>query len=91
MQTILLYIFIILVGFFIAKKNFIPNGIKSKIGHFQTFALYFLLGFMGYKIGANDNIINNLSQLGLQAIIITACVIIFSVLLVFLVYRGGRK
>jgi ABC-type phosphate/phosphonate transport system permease subunit len=91
MQTILLYIFIILIGFFIAKKNFIPNNMKSKIGHFQTAALYFLLGFMGYKIGANDNIINNLSQLGVQAIIITAFAILFSILLVFLVYRRGRK
>lgn len=91
MQTILLYVFIILVGFFIAKKNFIPANMKSKIGHFQTGALYFLLGFMGYKIGANDNIINNLSQLGIQAIVVTISAIFFSVLLVFLVYRGGRK
>lgn len=91
MQTILLYIIIILIGFLIAKKNFIPEKMKDKIGHFQTSALFFLLGFMGYKIGANDNIINNLSQLGLQAIIITIFSIVFSILLVFLVYRGGRK
>lgn len=91
MQTILLYVAIILIGFFIAKKNFIPSSMKSKINHFQTAALFFLLGFMGYKIGANENIINNLSQLGLQAIVITVSAIIFSILLVFLVYRGGRK
>lgn len=91
MQTILLYAVIILVGFFIAKKNFIPNTAKSKIGHFQTAALYFLLGFMGYKIGANDNIIKNLSLLGVQAFIITIFAILFSIVLVFLVYRRGRK
>ncbi|WP_294703672.1 LysO family transporter [uncultured Fusobacterium sp.] len=91
MQTIILYVFIILIGFFIAKKNFIPNSMKSKISHFQTAALYFLLAFMGYKIGANDNIINNLSQLGLQAIVITIFAIVFSILLVFLIYRGGQK
>ena len=53
MQTIILYIIIILLGFFITKKQLIPNKLKTKIGHLQNFALYFLLCFMGYKIGAD--------------------------------------
>ena len=91
MQTIILYIIIILLGFFITKKQLIPNKLKTKIGHLQNFALYFLLCFMGYKIGANDKIINNISQLGIQAIIITLFITFFSVLVVFLVYKGDRK
>ena len=62
MQTIILYIIIILLGFFITKKQLIPNKLKTKIGHLQNFALYFLLCFMGYKIGADDKIINNISH-----------------------------
>lgn len=91
MQTIILYIIIILVGFFITKKRLIPNKLKNKIGYFQNFALYFLLCFMGYKIGADDKIIDNISQLGVQAIIITLFITFFSVLLVYLVYKGERK
>lgn len=91
MQTIILYVIIILIGFFIAKKKIIPENLKNKVSHFQTGSLFFLLGFMGYKIGANDDIINNLSQLGIQAIIITAFAIIFSILIVFIIYRGGRE
>ena len=87
MQTIILYIIIILLGFFITKKQLIPNKLKTKIGHLQNFALYFLLCF----IGADDKIINNISQLGIQAIIITLFITFFSVLVVFLVYKGDRK
>ena len=32
MQTIILYIIIILLGFFITKKQLIPNKLKTKIG-----------------------------------------------------------
>ena len=46
---------------------------------------------MGYKIGADDKIINNISQLGIQAFIITLFITFFSVLVVFLVYKGDRK
>lgn len=91
MGTILLYVAIILIGFFVAKKNFFPDKIKGKIGLLQTISLYILLGFMGYKIGSNDRILSNISQLGIQAILITIFSILFSVLLVFVIYRGGRK
>lgn len=91
MQTIILYIIIILLGFLVTKKQLIPNKLKNKIGHLQNLALYFLLCFMGYKIGADDKIISNISQLGAQAVIITLSIVFFSVLVVFLVYKGDKK
>ena len=57
MADILLYIFIILIGFIISKKNLIPTLILKKITHFQNISLFILLGFMGYKIGADKKLI----------------------------------
>lgn len=91
METIILYILIILIGFFIAKKQIIPNKIKNKIGYLQNFALYFLLCFMGYKIGSDDKIINNISELGVQALTITLFILFSTVLIVSLIYKGGKK
>lgn len=91
MTTILLYIFIILVGFLVAKKRLIPDFLKTKVSHFQTAALFFLLCVMGYKIGSDEKIIANFSQLGFQAIIITIFTISFSIIFVFLFYKGGKK
>lgn len=92
MSDILLYVFIILVGFTISKKNLIPDLILKKIAHFQNISLFILLGFMGYKIGADKKLIRSLPSIGLQAFSIAAVSILFSVALTYLFYkrRGGK-
>ena len=55
MQDIILYVAIILVGYFITKKGLIPKFIDDKVGMLQSFSLFFLLGMMGYKIGADES------------------------------------
>ena len=55
MQDIILYVAIILVGYFITKKGLIPKFIDNKVGMLQSFSLFFLLGMMGYKIGADES------------------------------------
>lgn len=91
MQDIILYVVIILVGYFITKKGLIPKFIDDKVGHLQSCSLFFLLGMMGYKIGADEKILANFHILGLNSIIITVCAIVGSVLLVHIIYRGGNK
>lgn len=91
MQDIILYVAIILVGYFITKKGLIPKFIDNKVEMLQSFSLFFLLGMMGYKIGADRELLSKFHILGINSVIITICAIIGSVLLVHIVYRGGKK
>lgn len=91
MQDIILYVAIILVGYFITKKGLIPKFIDNKVGLLQSCSLFFLLGMMGYKIGSDDKILANFHILGLNSIIVTVCAVVGSVLLVHIIYRGGNK
>ena len=91
MQDIILYVAIILVGYFITKKCLIHKFIDDKVGMLQSFSLFFLLGMMGYKIGADRELLSKFHILGINSVIITICAIIGSVLLVHIVYRGGKK
>ena len=91
MQDIILYVAIILVGYFITKKGLIPKFIDDKVVMLQSFSLFFLLGMMGYKIGADRELLSKFHILGINSVIITICAIIGSVLLVHIVYRGGKK
>ena len=91
MQDIILYVAIILLGYFITKKGLIPKFIDDKVGMLQSFSLFFLLGMMGYKIGADRELLSKFHILGINSVIITICAIIGSVLLVHIVYRGGKK
>lgn len=91
MLDILLYISIIFVGFIISKKKLIPKLMLKKIIHFQSASLFILLGFMGYKIGADKKLISSLPNIGLQAFIISIFSIIFSILFVYLFYTRGKK
>lgn len=91
MVDILLYIFIILIGFIISKKNLIPTLILKKITHFQNISLFILLGFMGYKIGADKKLILSLPTIGLQAFSIATISILFSVIFSHLFYKKGGK
>lgn len=91
MQDIILYVAIILVGYFITKKGLIPKFIDDKVGALQSLSLFFLLGMMGYKIGADSELLSKFHILGINSIIITVCAILGSIILVHLVYRGGKK
>lgn len=91
MQDIILYVAIILVGYFITKKGLIPKFIDDKVGTLQSLSLFFLLGMMGYKIGADSELLSKFHILGINSIIITVCAILGSIILVHLVYRGGKK
>lgn len=71
MARILLYIIIISIGFFLSKYKIIPLYLKTKTAFLQCCSLFFLLGVMGYKIGADDNIISEFPKIGLQAFVIS--------------------
>jgi len=62
------------------------SGIKL-IDRITTASIYLLLFLMGISIGTNKEIVSNLSNLGITALIITAFSLAGSILLSILVYR----
>ena len=73
----------ILVGRLLRHK---PISLKA-IDRISTYAIYLLLFLIGISIGANKEIVSNLSSLGLKALIITAFSLAGSILLSIIVYR----
>nr|WP_307774434.1 LysO family transporter [uncultured Cetobacterium sp.] len=90
MFRILLYVGIISFGFLLSFYKLIPHPIKSKTTVLQTCALFFLLGIMGYKIGADDQILKEFPKLGLQAFVISIFSIIGSIFITKIFFKNRR-
>lgn len=80
MSTILIYIAVIALGFFLSKRGYISKSIEKRTGKLQAYSLFLLLGTMGYKIGADEKIIANFYKIGFESFIISSFAIIFSVI-----------
>ncbi|MFK4785962.1 hypothetical protein [Fusobacterium sp. MFO224] len=87
MNQIILYVFTLILGATLVRKNLIPSCIEKKLGMLQTISLFILLGTMGYKIGINETIIKNFGNIGLQAIIFAVLTCVFSVIVTFLLFK----
>jgi uncharacterized membrane protein YbjE (DUF340 family) len=57
------------------------------IGKLITGFIFLLLFFLGISVGHNEKIVNNLTTIGLQALIITMGAIAGSILLAWFVYK----
>ncbi|WP_321329588.1 LysO family transporter [uncultured Ilyobacter sp.] len=90
-MRIILYIAIILFGYIIGSKKLFPERLESRLSAFQNICLLFLLGIMGYKIGANKDIIENFSSIGIKSLIISSLCIFFSILFVKILCGNIRK
>ena len=73
----------ILLGF-LARKN----RHLSHLGKAISLTIYVMLFFLGVKIGSDDMILSNLSDLGLQALVLAIAGITGSVLAAFILYRS---
>lgn len=69
-------------------------GIQKKIRAFLrindkliTWAIYLLLFFLGLSVGGNTELMANLQELGLQALVITGGALIGSIFLAWLLYK----
>lgn len=82
---IILYVLIILAGAFISNKGLLNTMVEKNLSKLQYASLLLLLFIMGVNIGINDNIINEFSKLGFQAIVLSLSSIILSVAAVKLV------
>lgn len=91
MVRILIYVAVIMLGFFLSKKGFIPKSLEKRAVKFQTLSLFLLLGTMGYKIGGDEKILANFHRIGMESFLISFFGIAFSVALTFLVFKFLRK
>ena len=71
--------------------------ILQKIGKPISYTIFALLFLLGTSVGSNPQIINNLSSLGLQALLIAIATTFGSILMAKIVYhfffnkKGGQK
>ena len=70
-------------GFLIGRLDIVPTRIKQYSGKVGTGALLVLLFSMGVAMGANPEVINNLTSLGLKALLMAIGTISGSVLAVW--------
>ena len=61
--------------------------VLRKLGRPVSYTIYALLFFLGFSVGGNSEIINNLPSLGGQALILSIAGTLGSVLAAWLVYR----
>jgi uncharacterized membrane protein YbjE (DUF340 family) len=73
----------IFIGFLIHRNQEIIRVNEKLI----TWAIYLLLFLLGISVGLNKTIIENLNNIGLQAITITIGAIAGSVLMLWMIYR----
>jgi hypothetical protein len=60
-----------------------PRGVKA--AHTITMAgLFILLASMGAQLGSNEKVLADLSEMGLQAVVLAGCSVLGSVALVYL-------
>ena len=90
MSVVLFYVGIIFAGFLLSKSSLLNEAFYKKLGKLQSMALFFLLGTMGYKVGADNNLIRNLHRIGVEAFTVSLLTIIFSVFFTYLVFRGKK-
>lgn len=84
MRDLMIYLILAAIGFVIGTKT---REIKERLSwtsKIQTAAILVLVFAMGSRMGANDEVIENLGKIGFTALVMTLVVMGFSILGVFL-------
>lgn len=72
----------IVVGYMFRNWSYL-----QQVGKLITFTILLLLFLLGITVGANKEIVDNLSVLGVQALLISLAAVLGSVVCALLVYR----
>jgi len=83
MSDLILYLGITVVGYGIGAKL---RNMRDKLhwtGNVQTVAMVLLIIFMGMRMGSNQEIINNISTIGVSAFLMTVAVLAGSIGAIF--------
>jgi Na+/citrate or Na+/malate symporter len=89
-MSIILYTFIISIGYLIGRKNIFPKSLEKRLSDLQNICLIFLLGIMGYKIGSNDEIIKKFGEIGITSLIVASFSVFFSIIFVKILCKGFK-
>ncbi len=81
------YLGILFIGAVFGYRDIIKGKLADNLGTIQDICLLFLLFVMGISIGMNEEVVNNILTVGVQALVISICTIIFSIIAVRLVKR----
>lgn len=82
MHRLLMYLAILIIGAFIGARGISKKEFLGKLELIQNLCLLFLLLIMGIRIGIDKQVLSSFFELGYQALILSLCSIICSVLLV---------
>lgn len=75
----------LVAGFLIGYYKILPGSFYDMTTHITNIGLVFLLGSMGAKIGVNEKILNQINQIGFQALTISIGSIMGSIIILKLV------
>lgn len=90
MSDLVLYLGITIVGYFLGSRIRNQKERFGWTGKVQTAALMVMVLLMGTRMGANEEVIENISTIGLSAFLMTVLMMGFSVLGIFLVRQFFR-
>ncbi len=85
------YIAFVAVGALIGSRKVVRSRALSWLGKVQFLALLVMIAVLGVKLGANDEVVAALGQIGLMALAVTVLALVGSVLLVTLLRRFVLK
>lgn len=87
LSNLALYILLVVVGAVIGSRPAVRSRPLPWLGKLQLVALMILIVSLGVKLGANDEVITSLDQIGLAALLITVAAMAGSLLLLSLLRR----
>ncbi len=78
MRDLIIYIILAIIGYFAGCRLREHNRLRQFAGKVQIAAIVVLLVFMGMRMGANEEVTENLRSIGLISVCLTLLVMLFS-------------
>lgn len=88
MKDLLLFLVLAAIGYFLGSKLRGHQSLTKWSGHVQTAAIMILIFTMGVRMGSNEEVIGNLSSIGLISAALAVMVMAASALSAFLVRKA---
>ena len=91
LSNLAIYIGLVVVGAFLGSRKALRSRPLAWVGKLQFAALMILIVTLGINLGANDEVVSSLGQIGLAALVITVLAMAGSLLCLTLLRRFVRK
>lgn len=91
LSNLAIYIGLVVVGAFLGSRKALRSRPLAWVGKLQFAALMILIVTLGINLGANDEVVSSLGQIGLAALVITVLAMAGSLLCLTLLRRFVLK